>query len=76
MTDETALRRVVLLSRFAGRNDEVIHDGTEFRAPYSASSTRTAIAGGFRFRVRRTGGWPSSPSILPLAVDTSGNVAE
>ena len=76
VVDNVALRRVVVLARFVGGAQDVVHDGDAFAATYAPASTRTAIAGGWRYRIRRAGGWPSSPSILPLAVDTSGNVAE
>lgn len=75
VVDNVALRRVVVLARFVGGAQDVVHDGDAFAAAYAPGSTRTAIAGGFRYRIRRVGGWPSSPSILPLAVDTSGNEA-
>lgn len=75
VVDNVALRRVVVLARFVGGAQDVVHDGDAFAATYARGSTRTAIAGGWRYRIRRVGGWPSSPSILPLAVDTSGNEA-
>jgi hypothetical protein len=50
---------------------ELIHDGTRFSFPYTASS-RTAITNGFRYLVRRTGGWPASPTFTVHAVDTGG----
>ncbi len=51
---------------------EVIHDGTNFTARYSFS-IRETITGGFRYTVRRVGGWPSNPRIRVKALDQAGN---
>lgn len=66
------LRRVVLLAKFSDRW-EVVHDGDDFGPQYSRASLREAISGGFRFTISRVGGWPSTPTILPIATDQSGN---
>jgi hypothetical protein len=68
-----ALRLVHLSAKFADGTYEVIHDGTDFAAGYATLSTRTAITNGFRYRVRRSAGWISGPTIVPLAIDTAGN---
>lgn len=66
------LRRVVLHARFAGSEAlEVVHDGDGF-APLFAASERVAIAGGFRYTLRRRGGWPGHPTIRPLAFNADG----
>ena len=36
---------------------------------------RTMIAGGFRYTVLRTGGWPGAPTIQTFAIDRAGNEA-
>lgn len=42
--------------------------------PRYASSTRIAIVGGFRYTIRRTGGWTASPRLRTWAVDAFGAV--
>lgn len=51
---------------------EVIWDGAAFAPLYSAQSTIVSIAGGYRFRLRRAGGWQGPPTILTKAIDTAG----
>jgi hypothetical protein len=62
---------------------EVIHDGDTFRTRYTnaAINTRTVISGGYRFSVRRRGGWPQDRagnnvpiSFEFLPVDPGGNL--
>lgn len=73
VTDNVALRNVILYARFSGRvAAEVVHDGGCFLAPYTASS-RSNLANGFQFTLRRQGGWPGSPSLSVRAFDTAGN---
>lgn len=68
----SSLRAVFVVCFFASGAVEVVYDGSAFRAGYE-SSTRTGIAGGYRFTVFRTGGWTSAPSLQMFAFDTSGN---
>lgn len=49
---------------------EVIHDGDTFVDPYQ-TSVRIAIPGGWRFQVRRSGGWVAPPTFRVRAYDTS-----
>ncbi len=73
VTDETGLREVIVGVEFLSSGAyEFAHDGTSFAQSYRAS-TRTAISGGFRYVLQRSGGWPSSPRIQIFAIDTSGN---
>jgi len=54
---------------------ELVHDGTAFTARYVAGSTRSAIADGYRFELRRTGGWPDgSITVRVFASDLDGNL--
>lgn len=39
---------------------DLVHDGTNFRTRYATNSTRSVIANGFNYSIRRDGGWPSS----------------
>lgn len=76
VTDETALSLVSIAASYAGDLDRVdlVFDGDGFRGRYR-SSTVEAIAGGFRFVVRRSGGWPTAPTLEYIALDYGGNRA-
>lgn len=74
VTDDTGLRRVVIVARFAELGiEEVVHQGDRFAARYAG--TETSIAGGSRIAFTRIGGWPAPPVIDVYAVDTSGGEA-
>lgn len=73
VTDNTALGRVFLVARMPASNlEELIYAGDRFTPQYAAQSSQVAIAGGFRFTVKRSAGWPSSPTLDAYAVDASG----
>lgn len=78
VTDNSGqLGRVLVAVVIASTADqELAHDGIAFTARYTALSTRTAIVGGFRFSIRRTGGWPrgTTVTVRVWAVDPSGNL--
>lgn len=74
VTDETGLVRALVLVTL-GSETFLVHDGDIFRPGFSNYSTRTAIAGGFRYTVRPNGGWTKPPTFEVHAVDTSGNEA-
>lgn len=77
VTDNSGFTRLIILH--AGFptlvGTEVIHDGETFSARnYSnISNTRTPITGGFHYTILRDGGWPSTLTLYPFAVDQSGN---
>ncbi len=74
VTDAGAgLRRAIVAARFPDGTYEIVHDGDAFAPRYSSLSARTTLAGGFRFSVRRTGGWPAAPTLVAFPVDASGN---
>jgi hypothetical protein len=53
---------------------EMIHDGENSFAPYYLqSSRREAITNGWRYTLRRVGGWPESPQIRIRGFDTKLN---
>ncbi len=53
---------------------EVAWNGDEFENKY-ATSTRSSIANGYRFVIRRTGGWPTGGVRVKVrAVDRGGNI--
>jgi hypothetical protein len=69
-----AFRRIFVVAFYPTTGiSEVIHDGDGFRGFYSATSARQAIAGGFRYTVLRSGGWPAAPTIQTFAIDLAGN---
>lgn len=51
---------------------EVIYDGAAFAPLYAQQSQRQSISGGYHFLLRRTGGWPGSPTVLAKVIDTVG----
>lgn len=71
--DASAFRRIIVVADFADGSSEVVHDGDNFAARYAATSGREPITDGFRYRIRRTGGWPYGPSIRAFAIDVAGN---
>jgi hypothetical protein len=74
VTDDSGIfRRIIVTASFLDGSSEVVHDGDNFATRYAAASSRTVIPDGFRYRVRRNGGWPYGPTIRAFAIDTSGN---
>lgn len=72
VTGIPALQRVFVFVSFPGMNlEELAFDGTSFTAAYSALSSRTAIANGHTYLLRRSPVWPDSPVIAVYAVDTA-----
>ena len=68
------LQSVVLWLKFTRTLETfLIHDGTAFCAPFEVGSTRTAIANGYRFSVKVTGGWSDDFTLSVKAYDASGN---
>lgn len=73
VTDGVSLGIAILWVAFPGRlAPELIHDGDAFSAAY-VGSTRTVVAGGYRYSLTRVGGWPGSPSVYAKAIDSQGN---
>jgi len=74
--DSGDFQRIFVVAFFPATGlTEVIHDGDAFRGHYAATSSRTAIGGGFRYTVLRSGGWPAAPTIQTFAADRAGNEA-
>lgn len=75
VVDFDGLQALVVTAEFASGAYEVVHDGDNFADRYAAGSTRVTIAGGYRFTVRRGGGWFDDVTIHVLAVDPRGGLA-
>lgn len=80
VTDNTGLfKRVLVLIHQGDEADEIatelVHDGEQFWWPYAAQSLRENIPGGFRYRVRRSGGWLADVVSVVFAYDNAGNEA-
>lgn len=75
VTDETELASVYITARYEDGTAECVWDHDSFQARFLAGSSRSEITDGYRFVIRRAGGWLNTPIILDIvAVDTSGNV--
>lgn len=76
VTDESALRRVIIAIQQGTDAPEVAWDGETFSGPYAAGSSTAAVAGGYRISFVRARGWTGSPlRRLVWAIDTGGNEA-
>lgn len=71
--DQGALFTVLVAVAFSTGVAELAHDGTRFLSPY-AGSTRVPVAGGYRYTLVRSGGWPAAPTVQTIPIDTAGNV--
>lgn len=74
VTDDSGLFASIVIAIRQGDVTEVVHDGTNFLSPYADLSSRSNIAGGYRYRIRRTGGWVDDVVQTAFVVDTAGNV--
>lgn len=73
VTTDVGFLEILIFARFDGTNlYEVIYDGSVFAPLYAEQSQKVSIAGGFRFTVRRKGGWPGAVTLKSLAIDTNG----
>ncbi len=75
VTDLSGFARVVVMAMFPSTSGpwEVAHDGLTFGPGYTGSE-RSTIPGGFRYTLRRDGGWFADPTLRVIAIDAKGNV--
>ena len=73
VTDDSGEFATLLVTVDQRGIQEVAHDGTRFLGYYGELSTRELVAGGWRYKVRRTNGWTSTPIFRVYAVDAVGN---
>lgn len=75
ITDSVSLATVILFASFPSGIVEMVHDNTGFRGNYVGDvNSRTVIAGGWHYMIRRVGGWEETPSLEFIPVDSSGNI--
>ncbi len=74
VTDESGVfRRILIHVKYSnGGATEVVHNGDVFETPYTTASRRTTIAGGYRYSVLRSGGWPTAPTFIAYPIDLEG----
>jgi len=75
ITDDSGqFKRIIIHAYFPTlRIKEVVHDGG-FGPTYTDSANIvTVISGGYNYALRRDGGWPSNPTIIPYVIDISGS---
>lgn len=67
------LGRVFVVARYPSTGkEELVHQGDRFTTEFNGMSSRAPIANGFRFTLKRSGGWPASPIIDVYAFDATG----
>lgn len=75
--DDQPLVYTGIVAEYDDAEDDVVFDGFEFGEHYQSSiNTRTAIEGGYHFKVRRDDGWKHSPNFKPAIIDGAGNIGE
>lgn len=75
VTDNFGLFASIVIAIKQATTTELVHDGTSFLPPYLDLSSRSNISNGFRYRIRRTGGWIDTVVQSAIVVDKRGNVA-
>lgn len=74
VTDNSGEFNIVVLDvTYPDGRSEAIYDGVDFKPFYRPRSSVQTIPNGFRFSIRRTGGWPASPSFRIDPRDPSNN---
>lgn len=73
VTDASDFASIFAWVVYPNGNTEVAYDGEAFTAAFAGSSTRVSISGGYRYTLRRAGGWPAAPTIRVRPVDVAGN---
>ncbi len=75
VTDDSGTFASIVIAIKQEGATELVHDGSDFVEPYDDLSMRSNITGGFRYRIRRTGGWIDAVVQSAFVVDSAGNVA-
>lgn len=74
VTDDETVGSVLYAEFEASRLSELIWKGDRFTFRYAKLSTRTPITGGWRYSLRREGGWPSAPTFGVVAWDGNARI--
>lgn len=77
VTLEATAQRVLVLVQFTQLEVyEVAHDGDAFSQAYPAAqgNVRTLNGNLIDFTILRREGWPASPRVIPVAIDSNGNL--
>jgi hypothetical protein len=73
VTDAGGFAGIILAVEYTSGGYDVVHDGTNFSALFSTSA-RAVISGGFRYTLRRVGGWSEAFTLRSFPFDMGGNV--
>lgn len=76
VTDPNQLRRVFVYIVLAERAPfEVVHDGLRWGGSFTNGvNSRVSITNGYQYTILRDGGWPVTPLLRVLPVNTMGSV--
>lgn len=74
VTDNGTVGSVLYAEFESSRLSELVWKADRFTFRYAKLSTRTAISGGYRYSLRREGGWPSAPTFGVIAWDGNARV--
>jgi hypothetical protein len=69
VTDDIGLALIDIKVLYTNGDKEVAFDEEGFSSRFAAKSTKTAITGGWHFKLIRTGGWPAAPTIKVRPID-------
>lgn len=73
VTDDVAFAAVFVWVVYPNGTTDVVYDGTNFTASYVGASKQESITDGYRYTLRRAGGWPYAPTVRVAPIDSSGN---
>lgn len=72
VTSDSDLAAVTIGIRYPAGGYEVVYDGQVFAVGYSGSMS--TLSNGLRFTFSRVGGYPATPALIVIAVDSFGQV--
>lgn len=73
VTDATGFGRIIVHVTYSTGLVELIHDGSAYKAPYAAGSTRTPIVDGYHYSIARSDGWAAQGAVIAItAIDALG----
>lgn len=76
LSDSSLFSLISIVVAYDGVEDEESpYDGEDFSPLYDGDSYVEAITNGYRFHLKRRGGWPGNPTVKVRAVSASGIVS-